>query len=316
LDTFLLWFARNFGEKTNKMKIIVTGSLGHISKPLTEELVQKGHSVTVISSKPGKASEIEAIGASAAIGSIEDVEFLSTAFKDADAVYLMVPPNNYFDQELDLIEYYRRIGKNYALAVEEAKVKRLVNLSTIGAELEKGSGILLGAHHVEKILNELLSEVSITHLRPTSFYYNLYSYVDSIKNHTLISANYGGEDIVPWVSPKDIAEVIAEEIETPLTGRKVRYVVSEELSCNETARILGEAIGKPDLKWMVISDEAMLNRLKSVGMNPEIAAGLVELYAGLHTGFLAGDYNQNRPKAMGKVKMKDFAKEFSAAFNR
>jgi uncharacterized protein YbjT (DUF2867 family) len=34
------------------MKIIVTGSLGHISKLLTQELVQKNHQVTVISSNP------------------------------------------------------------------------------------------------------------------------------------------------------------------------------------------------------------------------------------------------------------------------
>lgn len=32
------------------MKIIVTGSLGLINTPLTKELVQKGHTVTVISS--------------------------------------------------------------------------------------------------------------------------------------------------------------------------------------------------------------------------------------------------------------------------
>ena len=57
------------------MKIIVTGSLGHISKPLTEELVQKGHAVTVISSKPERQKDIEALGAAAAIGTIDDVEF-------------------------------------------------------------------------------------------------------------------------------------------------------------------------------------------------------------------------------------------------
>jgi NAD(P)H dehydrogenase (quinone) len=31
------------------MKIIVTGSLGNISKPLTEKLVKAGHQVAVIS---------------------------------------------------------------------------------------------------------------------------------------------------------------------------------------------------------------------------------------------------------------------------
>jgi NAD(P)H dehydrogenase (quinone) len=34
------------------MKITVTGSLGNISKPLTEILVKAGHQVTVISSMP------------------------------------------------------------------------------------------------------------------------------------------------------------------------------------------------------------------------------------------------------------------------
>ena len=57
------------------MKIVITGSLGNISKPLTQTLVQKGHLVTVISSKPDRQKDIEALGAKAAIGSIEDVDF-------------------------------------------------------------------------------------------------------------------------------------------------------------------------------------------------------------------------------------------------
>ena len=40
------------------MKIIVTGSLGNISKPLTQELVAKGHQVVVISSKSDKQKAI------------------------------------------------------------------------------------------------------------------------------------------------------------------------------------------------------------------------------------------------------------------
>lgn len=51
------------------MKIIVTGSLGHISKPLAEKLLQQGHGVTVVSSNPERQQEIEALGARATIGS-------------------------------------------------------------------------------------------------------------------------------------------------------------------------------------------------------------------------------------------------------
>jgi nucleoside-diphosphate-sugar epimerase len=40
------------------MKIIVTGSLGNISKPLTKELTQKGHSVIVIKTKTFTGADI------------------------------------------------------------------------------------------------------------------------------------------------------------------------------------------------------------------------------------------------------------------
>ncbi|WP_373547718.1 NAD(P)H-binding protein [Chamaesiphon sp.] len=143
------------------MKVIVTGSLGNISKPLTKELVQKGHHVTAISSNAARQKEIEALGATAAIGSLEDIDFLVSTFAGADAVYCMVPPNNYFDLNLDLLAYCRRLGNNYARAIKESGVRRVVNLSSIGAHLDKGSGILLGAHDVEQILNELSSDVAI-----------------------------------------------------------------------------------------------------------------------------------------------------------
>ncbi len=96
------------------MKIIVTGSLGHISKPLTQELVQKGHTVTVISSSAEKQKDIEALGATAAIGSLEDVDFLTTTLNGADAAYCMIPAANYFDHSLDLTAHVRKIANNYA----------------------------------------------------------------------------------------------------------------------------------------------------------------------------------------------------------
>jgi len=298
------------------MKITITGSLGHIGKPLTQELVQKGYTVTVISSNPEKQKDIEAIGAISAIGSLEDVDFITSSFAGADVVYCMVPPANYFDRSLDLLGYYRKLGNNYAKAIKQTGVKSVVNLSSIGGHLDKGNGILLGAHHVENILNELSSDVAITHIRPTEFYYNLLPQVHSAKNNGFIASNIGNEVVNSWVSPKDIASAIAEEITTPLSGRKVRYVASEELTYNELIGILGEAIGKPDLKWVTITDEQMLDGLIAVGMQPKIAAGLTEMYAAVNSGLLYEDYNLHKPIIMGKIKAKDFAKDFATGYNQ
>ncbi|WP_183576136.1 SDR family oxidoreductase [Mucilaginibacter sp. X5P1] len=297
------------------MKIIITGSLGHISKPLTQELVQKGHQVTVISSKPEKQQEIEALGATAAIGSVEDVDFLTTTFTGADAVYTMVPPTNFFDPDFDLAAHCNIIGNNFAQAISKSGVKRVVHLSSIGAHMEKDSGLILAHRGVEIILNNLADDVAITFMRPVGFYYNLLGFIPAIKNQGLISANYGADELLAWVSPTDIAAAIVEEFETPLSGRKVRYVASDELTGHETASILGEAIGIPDLKWILVSDEERLRVLEAVGLNPKIAAGLVQMFSSQHDGSLMEDYYRHKP-ALGKVKTTDFAQEFAAVYHQ
>ena len=297
------------------MKIIITGSLGNISKPLATALVQKGHDITVITSDVEKQAAIENLGAKAAIGSVEDVTFLTQAFTGADAVYCMIPRANYFDPNLDLDAFTRKIRNNYAEAIAKSGVKRVAFLSSIGAHLKENSGIIQRYNEIEAVLNQL-QDVSITFMRPTSFYYNLLAYIPMIKNAGIIVANYGADQMIPWVSPNDIAEAIAEELTTPLDGKKVRYVASEELTGDETARILGEAIGIPDLKWKLISDEETLAGLTAIGMNPKIAAGLVEMYGALYSGLLGEDFQNNKPSIMGKVKLKDYAKEFAAIFNQ
>ncbi len=301
-------------SKNSDMKITITGSLGNISKPLTKELVQQGHSVTVIASSTERQSEIESLGASAAIGSVNDAEFLTKTFTGADAVYCMIPRANYFDPNLDLDAFTRQIGNNYAEAIAKSGVKRVVFLSSIGAHLKENSGIIQRYNEIEAVLNQL-SDVAITFMRPTSFYYNLLPYTFMIKSQGSINANYGADEMIPWVSPNDIAEAIADEITTPLDGKKVRYVASEELTGHETARILGEAIGIPDLKWNLISDEETLQGLVSAGMQPKIAKGLVEMYAALYNGILGEDYYRNRP-SMGKTKLADYAAEFASFYNQ
>ena len=299
------------------MKITITGSLGNISKPLTQELVQKGHQITVISSNPERQKEIEALGASAAIGTMEDADFLTASFKGADAVYVMetMGPRGFFDHNLDIIAAINKIGNNYKQAIEQSGVKRVVHLSSIGAHTDKGNGLLAFHYNVENILQTLPSDVSITFMRPVGFYYNLLGFINTIKTQGVIATNYGGDSKKPWVSPLDIAAAVAEELVTPFEGRKIRYVASDEISCNELASLLGTAIGKPDLKWLIIPDEQLLNGMIASGMNPKVAAGMVEMNAGMNNGDLYEDYFRNRP-TLGKVKLAEYAKEFAVIYNQ
>ena len=293
------------------MKIIITGSLGHISQPLAQQLVQAGHAVTVISSSADRQPAIEALGATAAIGSLADPDFLATTFTGAEAVYCMVPPNM---AAPDVLAYYRQLGHSYAQAIRRAGVRRVVHLSSWGADLDHGTGFILGSHQVEGILNELPGVV-LTHLRPGSFYYNLYAFAGMIKHQGLIGTNYGGEDVVVLSAPADIAAAAAEELTAAATnGISMRYLASDERTASEIARALGAAIGQPDLQWLTFSDEQTQKALETRGIPAPVAALFVELGASIHSGAMRQGYLRHKPQTMGKVKVEDFAQEFAAAF--
>ncbi|MEN2398711.1 NAD(P)H-binding protein [Flavobacterium sp. MC2016-06] len=323
------------------MKLVITGSLGHISKPLTIDLVKKGHCVTVISSNPAKQKEIEALGAICAVGSIEDVDFMSKTFTGADAVYCMLPPFKFKeDLNLDARAEAFRLVKNYTAAIVRAGIKRVIHLSSIGAHLEFGNGLLAFHFIAEKVFRELPDDVNITHIRPVGFYYNLFDFMDSVKGkgfldsfigkmltikyyglkgflqgkRGIILSNYGKTDKMPWVSPNDIADVISEEMTISDRSTNVRYVASEELTCQEIAGILGNAIGKSYLKWEIITDKQMLGSLKKFGLPANLAQDITEMNSSMHSGLLFEDYYINMPKNLGKVKFKEFAKEFAAQY--
>lgn len=307
------------------MKIIVTGSLGNISKPLTEILTAQGHQVTVISSDPKKQDAIRSLGATAAIGSIADPKFLTGTFQGADAVYAMVPLSF---SEPDLGAYMKQMAQNYAQALKAAGTKRVVVLSGWAADQVKGE-------NVEYLFDGL--DASITILRPAVFYTNFYQSIDLIKGkgfigkfltlrysglwalltgkNGLLMGNYGGNDRVVFVSPADIADAAAEELQLKPEEKTIRYVGSEELTCNDAARIIGTAVGKPWLKWVLLSDKEMLQGLKMAKVPEKLAETLVEMQSAIHSGKTLENFHRNNPK-MGKVKLADFAKEFAAAYHQ
>lgn len=295
------------------MKYIITGSLGNISKPLTEKLIKAGHEVTVITSKESTRPAIEAIGANAAIGSVEDVAFLKQSFAGADAVYTMVPPNF---GAANWKEWIGQIGKNYAAAIKETNIKYVVNLSSIGAHLPDGCGPVSGLYKVEQALNSL-NGVNIKHLRPSFFFANLLANAGMAKHMNIIGGNYGGADFkMVLVDTGDIAVAAFEELSAlQFSGQSVRYIASDERTTDDIAKTLGTAVDKPSLPWIVFTDEQSSAGMLQAGLPEEIAKNYTEMGASLRSGKMTEDYWKNHPAVLGKIKLEDFAKTFAAVYS-
>lgn len=293
------------------MKIIITGSLGNVAKPLVKQLIGEGHDIIVISSNETKKDEIEALGAKAAIGSIADLDFLVKTFEGADTAFLMTPPNM---GGVNIVENTINAGKNYAEAIKQTGIKRVVMLSSIGAESSVENGPIKGLHFIEKFYKEL-ENTSVTFLRAGYFYLNFFNDIPLIKNAGIIGANFSGETKVPLVHPKDIAKAAAEELVKNFEGKNVRYIVSDERKSSEFAQVFGNAIGKPDLPWIEFKDEDSLNGMLQAGLPQEMAELYTEMGRGIRTGVVQKDFIEHGSVVDGKIKLEEFAKEFAEKFN-
>ncbi|MEY8761968.1 NmrA family NAD(P)-binding protein [Chryseobacterium tongliaoense] len=292
------------------MKIVITGSLGNVAKPLAQQLITEGHHITVISSNESKKNDIEILGATPAIGSITDLNFLIKTFEGADAVFAMTPPNMGFE---NVVENTINAGKNYAEAIKKTGVKRVVMLSSIGVESPVENGPIKGLHFIEKAYNEL-ENTSVTFLRAGYFYINFFNDIPLIKNAGIIGSNYPENINVPLVHPTDIAKAAAEELVKNQAGKNIRYIVSDVRKGSDFAKVFGSAIGKPELPWVEFSDEESLNGMLQAGLPQEMAELYTEMGRGLRNGIIQKDFNEHGALVSGETKLEDFSKEFASKF--
>jgi len=293
------------------MKYVLIGSTGNITKPVTIELVKAGHDVSVITRSAAKKQDIESLGAKALVGSIEDTGFLISSFSGSDVVYTMVPPK--WDPT-DWKAYIASIGRNYAKAIQAAGVNKVVNLSSIGADLDSGCGPVSGLYQVEKELNSL-SDVDVKHLRPGYFYNNFLSNIGMIKAMNFMGSNFKSDSLLPVGDINDIAHVAASYLLDPsFTGKSVQYIVSDIITPGGITGLIGKEIGKPELQWVEFSDEQSIGGMQQAGLSEEVARNFTEMGSSIRSGKMMSHFVSIGKPVSGKVKADEFAKQFAAIY--
>jgi uncharacterized protein YbjT (DUF2867 family) len=224
---------------------------------------------------------------------------LETTFKGADAIYAMVPPNLGATNMKDALA---AVGKSYADAIRTSGVKKVVLLSSIGAHLPGGTGPITAIHRTENYLNAL-EDVTVISLRAAYFYFNFYSNIQMIKHMGIIGGNIGADKFMALVHPEDIAEAAANALQSSVKGKRVEYVVGDERTTTDIAKVLGAAIGKPDLQWIAFSDEQALSGMVQAGLPEEAAKNYVEMGNAINSGILWEHYLQNKPRVYGSPRI-------------
>ena len=290
---------------------VVTGATGNTGKPISLGLLAAGHTVRILGRNADKAKDLTGKGAVLFAGESRDAGLLARAFEGADAAYLMVPMDI---QAPD----YTAMQVAHATAMAEAARKtglaRAVTLSSVGAHLPEGAGVVQGLQRMEAILNGV-DGLSLLHLRPTYFLENTLAQVGAVIHSGGMASPVRGDLPIPMVATRDIAAYGLKRLRAlDFTGRSVRYLLgAAEYTYEEVARVFGQAIGKPGLAYHQIPYEQAKPVLMSLGLGESAADRLNEFARALNEGRVLSAHVRDS-ESTTPTTLEDFAHVFKAVY--
>lgn len=287
----------------------ITGATGNTGSAAAEELINAGHTVRVIGRSKEKLEKFES--AEIYEGDILDTEFLTNAFKGADAVYALIPPK--IDAE-DFREYANEVSDSIIKSVKNSGVKKVAALSSIGADLDEGTGVVLSLHDLEEKFKKL-EGVDVLFLRAGYFMENTLVQADMIKSTSTMGFPVKADIKFPMVAAKDIGKTAAEKLKNlDFTGKEVHYVLGQEdVSYNQVAEVFGKEIGKEDLSYIQYPYDEFHRAMVGMGASQSVATGYVGLAQAMNEEKI--NYERNE-KTTTPTSIKDFAKTFAQVYKR
>lgn len=285
------------------MKIVIAAASGNIGRRTAEKVIQAGVETILLSRHPQKLADLVDRGATVKPISSDDSQGLIEATQNADALFWLTPP------KLDtpsLSDWYIQTAMAAATAVRENGIKRVVNISSIGAGAEPNLGTVSFVGNVEAIFNQTSSNV--LHLRPGYFMENFLTQVESIGRDRTVYFPYASDHDIPWISTDDIGDEAAKYLlDASWAGQWTRNLMGpENLTPLQTTAILSQVLDRP-IAYVQVTIESIQQQLALMGATPDVQKELGNLFRAL--GDPDGIYATARtPEAVTPTTFEQFAK--------
>lgn len=290
----------------------ITGATGNIGSKVADILLARGEKVRLISRDAARLQQYVERGAEPAVGELQDVEFLTRAFTGVRAVFSMIPPNY---GARDFRSYQNIIGTSIATAINSAQVDHVVNLSSQGAELPRGTGPILGLHDQEELLNGARG-INVRHLRPTYFMENLLVNIPLIHENGFAGTAIRGDLKFAMIATKDIADRVAGHLlALDFSGKSHEDLLGQrDLTLQEAFTIIGRRIGIANLNYVQFTYEDAAKAMVNMGISPNLSSLFIEMSKALNAGLFA--VNRPRtPENSTPTSIEEFAEIFSDAYS-
>lgn len=261
----------------------VLGATGHTGRVVAEGLLRRGHEVRAVCRDRAGLEPLVRLGARPYPVDLDHgVPALLEAFTGVDAVYALIPPNLGSDNYL---EFGDHVGENIVSALTRAGTERVVNLSSLGAELRSRTGAVVGLHRQERRLDRIHG-LHVLHLRPALFMEELLRLIPAVGKGDRIGWLFMADLMLELIAARDVGEKAVEYLdELEFEGVNVLELVGPRpYRMTEIAEIIGRAIGRPDLAYQQVDEETEYKALLAAGHVRDPAALWIELEHAINEG--------------------------------
>ena len=269
---------------------VIIGATGHTGKPISLGLLEHGHTVRIIARNSSKTKELTDKGALLFQGDISDADFLKKAFDGADALYTLVAID---PQASDF--YATQVAQVSAVAeaLKTSTIKNVVALSSVGAHLSSGAGVVQGLQKMEELFNEIPG-INMLYLRAGYFLENGLGIAGMVKMMGILGTPVRGDLKIPMVATKDIAAVALKHLlALDFTGKSHEYVLgARDYTYEEIASIYGNAIGNPGLRYVQFPYADAKQAMMMMGMGGNFTDRMIEFTKAMNEGLVQGEHQR------------------------
>jgi uncharacterized protein YbjT (DUF2867 family) len=289
----------------------ILGATGNTGGAAAQALLAQGQAVRAVGRSRARLATLEQGGAQPFLADVEDAGALREAFAGARAAWLLVPPNLAAD---DFRAYQRRVTAAITDAVRATGLRRVAVLSSIGGQHAAGTGPIVGLHELEEALRAV-EGLDVLAVRAGYFFQNFLMNVGLVKSQGVNGSAVAPDVPVPMVAAADIGRYAAARLLAADFRRFQPVTFSHAaLTMAEATRVLGAAIGKPDLPYVRFPDEGVRGALVGAGLKPAMAELYVEMSRGANEGLLQPA--EGVPHDHAPTSLEDFAQVFAAVYRQ
>jgi len=268
----------------------VMGATGRVGEVVAEELLRAGAAVRAVVREPLRAQSLREQGAELVVADAGLAWTMTWAFADVAAAFVLAPP--VYDCP-DPLGRAAALSQSLRFALLASRVPAVVVLSSIGAHLPAGTGIVAADHLLEAALWDCAASVTI--VRSAWFLEEWASAVWPARLHGVLPSMFTPvERAIPQVSSVDVGRICAEALCCgPLGTHVVEAEGPLEQSPRDVASVLSGVVGR-EVTALPLPKRVWLETFLERGDSPLGAAARVAAIHATNQGTLSFEGTHRR----------------------